>query len=307
MEKSKQDRNVNERNKTVTVLGLGLMGQSLASTFLKNGFLTTVWNRSYKKGDDLVEKGATRAETVREAILASKVIIACVATYEVLMELLDPISDALSGHIIINLTSGTPDDARKMAKWIAQHDAQYLDGAIMAVPPMIGSPEAVIFYGGNLVLFKEYDPFLKVLGGNSVHLSEDPGVPLLYDLALLTMLYGVQQSWLHAHAMINRAGITASEFQPFIEEWLNYVIVPSFSNPEAAAMLDEANYKTDVSNLHTNTLALEHIIKACKELIIPFDWMVPLKANYEQLVAEGYGAESPERVFEMLRAKKLTD
>lgn len=63
-------------------------------------------------------------------------LVACVSTYEVLLELLAPIGDDLSGRVIINLTSGTPDDARKMAKWASEHETGYLDGVIMAVPPI---------------------------------------------------------------------------------------------------------------------------------------------------------------------------
>jgi 3-hydroxyisobutyrate dehydrogenase-like beta-hydroxyacid dehydrogenase len=304
MNNTSKNQSEKERNKPVTVVGLGLMGQSLANTFLKEGHPTTVWNRTSNKADDLVSKGATLTDTAAEAVLASKVIVACVSTYEVLAALLEPISDDLSGRVIINLTSGTPEDARKMSKWAAENDTEYLDGAIMAVPPMIGSPEALIFYGGQQAIFEEFESMLKLLGGNTVYLSEDPGVPLLYDLALLTMLYGVQQSWLHAHAMISTAGISATEFQPFIDEWLKYVIIPGYANPDAGRMLEASDYRTEVSNLNTNMLALEYIIKASQELSIPSDWMSPLKANYDQLFAEGYGSDSPERVFELIKHKK---
>ncbi|WP_257009928.1 imine reductase family protein [Evansella halocellulosilytica] len=191
-----------------------------------------------------------------------------------------------------------------MEKWAAEHDIEYIDGAIMTVPPMIGSDEALIFYGGQQAIFEKLEPILKLLGGNTVYLSPDPGVPMLYDLALLTMLYGVQQSWLHAHAMVSTAGISSKEFQPFVEEWFKNVILPGYSTSEAGLMLDEANYKTEVSNLHTNMLALEHIIKASKELSIPTDWMTPLKSSYDHLVAKGYGTDSPERAFELMKNHK---
>lgn len=47
---------------------------------------------------------------------------------------------------------------------------------------MIGQPEASIYYGGSIKLYEVCMPLLKLLGGNNVHLSEDPGVPLFYDL-----------------------------------------------------------------------------------------------------------------------------
>lgn len=169
------------------------MGQALAAALLKNGHPTTVWNRSPEKADNLVGMGAVRAETISEAVSANSVVIICLSTYEVMNELLAPLDNALTGRVLINLTSGTPDDARKSEQWAKARGAEYLDGAIMAVPQMIGMTEALLFYGGSRELFQTYEPLLKVFGDNSVYLSEDPGVPLLYDLALLTILYGTEE------------------------------------------------------------------------------------------------------------------
>src|SRR5688572_15625198 len=127
----------------VTVIGLGAMGQALAAAFLKNGHPTTVWNRTAEKADDLVAKGARRAATVAEAVLASPVVVVCVLDYDVVREILAPAGGALSGRAIVNLTNGTPQQARETAKWIAAQGADYLDGGIMATPPMIGEPHAL--------------------------------------------------------------------------------------------------------------------------------------------------------------------
>ncbi len=42
---------------SVTVIGLGLMGSTLAGAFLTSGMPTTAWNRSGEKADALVAKG----------------------------------------------------------------------------------------------------------------------------------------------------------------------------------------------------------------------------------------------------------
>ena len=43
----------------VTVIGLGLMGQALAGTLLRDGHPTTVWNRTPAKAGPLVARGAS--------------------------------------------------------------------------------------------------------------------------------------------------------------------------------------------------------------------------------------------------------
>ncbi|WP_343834576.1 NAD(P)-binding domain-containing protein [Caldalkalibacillus horti] len=206
----------------------------------------------------------------------------------------------LNGRVFINLTSGTPNDARKAAQWVESMGADYLDGAIMGVPQMIGMSEALLFYGGSPKLFEAYEPLLKVFGGNTVFLSDDPGIPLLYDMALLTILYGAGEGLLHAHAMVSTANIPASQFQPYVAEWLTNVIVPSYASLDAVRAIETGEYATDVSNTKTNQLALGHIIKASKELDIPVEWLKPSKAVLDQLVDEGYSNDDPIRAFEII-------
>ncbi len=288
----------------VTVIGLGYMGQALAGAFLKGGHPTTIWNRSANKADDLVKNGAVRAEKLADAVSATSVVVVSVSTYEVMYELLDPIGDNLSGRVIINLTSGTPEDARKAAKWAAKNGAKYLEGAIMAVPQMIGSPEALIIFGGPQDLFKAHEPILKILGGNITYLSEDPGVPMLYDVAMLSMLYGATHSWLHANALMRTANISASEFQPYASAWFNNVITPILTDLDQARALDEADYATEGYNLKINQSSIGNILKASRELDIVFDWLTPIKAIYDQLVEEGYGDDNPLRIFERMKHQR---
>ena len=97
----------------VTVVGLGPMGAALAEAFLEAGHPTTVWNRSANKDDALVAKGATRADTVAEAVAANTLVVICLSDYEAMHQLLDPLGDALSGKVLANLGSGTPEEARE--------------------------------------------------------------------------------------------------------------------------------------------------------------------------------------------------
>jgi 3-hydroxyisobutyrate dehydrogenase-like beta-hydroxyacid dehydrogenase len=118
----------------VSVIGLGAMGSALAEAFLKNGLSVTVWNRSPAKADALVAKGAVAAASVKDAVEASKLVVACLLVYDAVYEAFEPAKDALAGRTLVNLTNGTPAQAREMAQWAGSRGADYLDGGIMAVP-----------------------------------------------------------------------------------------------------------------------------------------------------------------------------
>lgn len=284
----------------ITVLGLGNMGQALAAAYLEAGHPVTVWNRSAEKADRLVGNGAVRAETAAEAIEASGMIVVCLSTYEVVRSTLMPLEAQLAGRVIVNLTTGTPDEARRMEEWTMGKDIDYLDGAIMAVPPMIGSPDALILFSGRKELFDTYLPILQVMGGSTSYLSDDTGVALLYDLAMLTMLYGAWYSYFHAHALLRTANISAKNFLPYTTNWLQHVIVPALTSPDSARILDEGFYTTDVSNMTVNKQSLDFIVKSSRELGVPADWLLPIQTVADQVVAKGFGSDGFERVFETM-------
>jgi 3-hydroxyisobutyrate dehydrogenase-like beta-hydroxyacid dehydrogenase len=274
----------------VTVLGLGMMGAALATAFVKNGNPTTVWNRSADKADALVEQGAVFAADIKQAIEASPVVVACVSTYEVLNDLFAGAADELKGKVVINLTSGTPEDARALAVWAEQNGVRYLDGAIMAVPQMIGLPQALIFYAGAQEVYAEHEELLKPLAGTNVYLGADTGVAMIYDLGLLSLLWSSLAGYFHAVALVNSAGVSAEAFTPFALTWIEHVITPAI--PQSAKEIDSASFDTEISSLGVNKAAIEHLVATSKQLGINSDFSAAIQALIERRVEQGHAGHS---------------
>jgi 3-hydroxyisobutyrate dehydrogenase-like beta-hydroxyacid dehydrogenase len=171
----------------VTVVGLGAMGTALARAFLATGRPTTVWNRSPEKSAALAG-GAVPAGTIREAIEASRLVVVCLLDHRSVHEVLDAAGDALAGRVLVNLTNGTPEQARELDGWAAEREAEYLGGGIMAVPPMIATPAAFVLYSGLRRAFDAHRATLQDLG-ESHFVGDDPGLAGLHDLALLSGMY----------------------------------------------------------------------------------------------------------------------
>ncbi|MDP9869646.1 MULTISPECIES: NAD(P)-dependent oxidoreductase [Streptosporangium] len=284
-------------NKTpVTVVGLGLMGQALAAAFLAAGHPTTVWNRTAGKADDLVARGAVRAATVAEAVAASPLTVVCVVTYEAVDDVLDAAGGGLAGRVLVNLTNGTPGQARRTGARVAGLGADYVDGGIMAVPQMIAGPGALILYSGARAAFETHRQALEVLG-EARYLDGDPGTAPLYDLALLTAMYGMFGGFYQSLAMVRAAGIKAEEFTPMVTAWLAAMAA---SMPAAAAEVDAGEYATKVSNLAMNQAAFPNFIDANRALGLSPDLLLPIKALIDRAVAEGHGGDGLARLVELI-------
>ncbi|WP_030693135.1 NAD(P)-binding domain-containing protein [Streptomyces globisporus] len=203
----------------VTLLGLGAMGTALARAWLATGHPLTVWNRTPARAEALAAEGAKAADSAAAAVAASGLVVVCLLDDESVGAALGDVD--LTGKDLVNLTTTTPARARTRAAWAEERGARYLDGGIMAVPPMIGVPEAggYVFYSGSGEVFELHQETLAVPVGTK-YVGEDAGFAALHDVALLSGMYGMFAGAAHAFALIRREDIDPVAFAPLLADWL---------------------------------------------------------------------------------------
>lgn len=281
----------------VTVIGLGSMGSALVAALLERGHETTVWNRSAHRAQPLVDRGARLAATPEEAIAASPLTIACVLDYEVLHTVLDPVAGSLAGKVLVNLTSGSPEQAHEAAAWARAHAADYLDGAIMTTPPGVGSPEMMFLYSGSHAVFEAHRPTLATLG-DPLHLGTDPGLASLYDAALLGLMWSTMTGWLHGTALVGAEKTPATAFTPVAIRWLT--AVAGFLTTYAP-QVDAGRYPGDDATVDVQIAAIDHLIHAAAARGIDNALPELLKSAMERTKAAGHGSDSYASVIEILK------
>ncbi len=281
----------------VTVLGLGQMGTALADAFLAAGHPTTVWNRTPAKADPLVARGAVRAATPGDAVTGAGVVVVCVLDYDAVRELLEPVAGSLAGRTVVNLTTGSPEQARRTASWAAGHGFGYLDGAIMSTPPGVGDRASMFLYSGSPAAFAAHRDTLAALG-DPVDLGDDPGVASLYDLALLDLMWATLSGWLHATALAGADGVAATAFTPVAIRWLS--AVTGFMGTYAG-QVDAGHYPGDDATLDVQRVAIAHLVHAGRDRGV--DGRLPelSQALIERAVEEGNGGDSYARLDELFR------
>lgn len=279
----------------VTVLGLGAMGTALADALLTAGYPTVVWNRTPQRAQPLVAKGATHASSVTEAVAASRLVIVCLLDYQSVSDVLDTTGDGLAGRVVVNLTNGTPVQAREVAE---KYDADYLDGGIMAVPPMIGGPGAFLFYSGSRSAFDTNRAVFDVFG-DSLYVGADPGLAALHDIGLLSGMYGMFIGALHAFVFVGTEGIAASTFAPLLKRYVTTML--GFMDG-AAEQIDKNDYTIDVvSNLAMQSAGYVNLIRSAHEQGVSPQLLAPLGPLMARRVADGHGHEDLAGVTELLK------
>ncbi|MEU6919419.1 NAD(P)-dependent oxidoreductase [Streptomyces olindensis] len=285
------------RQQAVTVLGLGQMGSALAAALLDRGHPTTVWNRSPGKAGPLVERGARAAATPEEAIAASPLVIACVLDYEALHTVVDPIAESLRGRTLVNLTSGSPEQAQEAVAWAGSLGAGYLDGAIMTTPPGVGDPAMMFLYSGSEEVFETHRPVLAALG-DPLYLGADPGLASLYDAALLGLMWSTMTGWLHGTALVGAEGTPAAAFTPVANRWLT--TVAGFLS-RYAPQVDAGRYPGDDATVDVQIAAIDHLIHAAAARGVDNALPELLKTAMEKASAAGHGQDSYASLIQVLR------
>jgi 3-hydroxyisobutyrate dehydrogenase-like beta-hydroxyacid dehydrogenase len=172
----------------ITMLGLGAMGSALAGAFLNAGHSLTVWNRTRLRTEALAIRGASAPADLADAIKASPVIVVCIDNYSSTRQLLNQsnITPHLSGRTVVQLSTGSPREARESESWVTATGAEYLVGAILPYPDGIGAEDAQILFAGPQVVFERCKPLLDCLGGDLRYVGQNIAAAATLNMALLT-------------------------------------------------------------------------------------------------------------------------
>lgn len=282
----------------VTVLGLGLMGQALAGAFLAAGHPTTVWNRSAAKADELVARGATLAGSPAAAVAASSLVVVCVTDHRAVRELLEPLDDVLPGRVLVNLTSGTSREAGENAEHTSAQGATYLDGVILTIPSGIGTPEATILYSGPRSTFDEHESTLRALGPGATYVGDDHGLAALYDAAMLSVMWGLLNGFLHGAALLGTAGVGAASVVPMLGQGIEAV---TGWIARYADQIDAGVYPADDATIDTQRAAMEHLVQESNAVGISGELPAFVTKLADRAVADGRGGDSYAALIEQFR------
>ncbi len=193
-----------------SVIGLGQMGAAIAAALVSAGHDVTVWNRTPGKA---VENTIV-APTAADAITASPVALAVVSDYATVRELF---ADA-TGGALINLATGTPEEAQEMAEWAAARGSTIWTARCSRCRNPSPHPTRSSSTAGQRRLRRA--PRNPRCGGDQPLPRAGPdrgrGVGQRAARHRVFALLG----YLHAAALLDTAGTSPSQFQPMVGQWL---------------------------------------------------------------------------------------
>jgi 3-hydroxyisobutyrate dehydrogenase len=149
-------------------IGLGVMGRSMCSHLMDNGFTATVYTRTKSTADSVVAKGAVWADSPKAVAEASDVIFTIVGFPSDVREVLLGVDGALAGceegNILVDMTTSEPSLAVEIyeaakAKGVSSVDAPVSGGDVGAQEARLS-----IMIGGDADVVEALGPCWEAMG-----------------------------------------------------------------------------------------------------------------------------------------------
>ena len=153
---------------SVGLIGLGLLGSAMASRLSAAGFRVIGLDPKWSEG-----LAIDRAASPSEVFERSDRVLLSLPTSAIAQEVLAQAEPALrSNHLVIDTTTGAPDEMVAMARGLRARDADYLEANVAGSSAGMREGVATLFVGGSASSCARAQDILDSLTNRGVHLGE---------------------------------------------------------------------------------------------------------------------------------------
>lgn len=206
----------------VAFFGLGQMGQSMALRLVEGGYHLNVYNRTRKKAEPLVEKGAQLFEDPAAAVSNAKVLITMLSDDNAVKavtneEVMQGLGD---GGIHLSMSTISPKAAEELTRSHAEQGNYYL------ACPVFGRPDAA--RAGNLWLCLAGDesakdrvrPILEVMGQGIRDFGPNPPAANVAKLAGNFLIASAIEAMAEAFCLAEKNGVDPGQVHALLSQTL---------------------------------------------------------------------------------------
>ncbi|CAD6558246.1 2-hydroxy-3-oxopropionate reductase [Paraburkholderia kirstenboschensis] len=147
-------------------IGLGALGGQLARRFLRDHQLT-VWDISATAVGELASLGASVASTAAELARRCDVVFLCLprsADVKNAVFALEGLAAGLSpGKIVVDQTSGVPEETREIAAALSESGVLMMDAAVSASPQIVSTGNANLMVSAPAEVLDRAEPALRAI------------------------------------------------------------------------------------------------------------------------------------------------
>lgn len=198
-------------------LGLGNMGEPIASNLVKAGHQVTVWNRTPAKAESLRKQGAKVAKEIAEAA-RNEIVFTMVSDDHALWQILENgLLDALpKGAIHVSLSTISVMSAEKLPKVHGDRGQLYLSAPVFGRPDAAEAGKLWVVVAGEQKAISKARPVLAAIGQQVVEIGSDPVQANVTKISGNFLIAAALEAMGEAIALVRKYGIDPVRYVEFL-------------------------------------------------------------------------------------------
>ncbi len=197
-------------DKKVGFIGLGIMGIPMAHNLIKAGFEVIVYNRTTSKAEQMVSKGAKKADSPKEVTEESSVVITIVSDTPDVESVILGKNGVIEGikldSVVIDMSTISPQATQKIATRLRERGAYMLDAPVSGGEQGAINGTLSIMVGGDAQVFERCRPILEAMGKNIIHVGSN-GMGQTVKLMNQILVAGTLNAVVEALIFAQKAGV----------------------------------------------------------------------------------------------------
>ena len=138
----------------IALIGTGILGKSIGKKLLFDKYRLGVWNRTYKKCEELIDEGAIRIDSIEEITDNFKVIITVLKDGESTRKIIKRIPN-IEDKVIIQMGTVGGLESTSIEKLIKNKGGYYLEAPVLGSVNEALNGKLIIMIGGEQKVFNK--------------------------------------------------------------------------------------------------------------------------------------------------------
>jgi 3-hydroxyisobutyrate dehydrogenase-like beta-hydroxyacid dehydrogenase len=157
---------------SIGLVGIGLLGSALAERLLAAGWQVLGFDLDAERRRALTAAGGAAAETSADVLARCDTIVLCLPDSRVVRAVIDEAGENLrAGQLLIDTSTGDPEDTAALAAELAARQVDYLDATIAGSSAVVRQGEALVMAGAAPAAFQRARPILQALAPAVFHVG----------------------------------------------------------------------------------------------------------------------------------------
>ncbi len=255
----------------VAFIGTGLMGNPMAIKIFEQGHDLIVYNRTKSKTENLAEKDIEVADTVKEAVENSEVVIVMLSDYYAVSEALFGEKISYSGKTVIQMSTVASGENLIAKERVESTGGEFIEAPVLGSIPQVEERKLTVITGCSKEQFEKWKKFLTAFGDNVIHMG-DVGLASVAKLSLNQLISTLTAAFSTSLGLVLARGVDLEKFMtilrnsplyaPTFDKKLDRMVNRDFSQPHFPLkhmLKDVSLFLNEAKASEINTAQLEGV------------------------------------------------